>query len=410
MAGRPLRRARRERQARARQNGPWDDFLRDRWYDDMKKADAQAEAERAKKTIDPNDFRSRMEWKRWIGGWHGKVPIGKYTLSLQAGPSYLSTPRAWRDNPLHYTAWEVRFLGPGGIQLDPRTVNDSCVNQFIRDARVLRSSGAYVETAVIQAFLDAVNSGQCVDEDYFGPAWGEYEDDDDDEEEEFDYDWLAEQASRDAAERRAAQKDLPLGKFLSACDRVRGGSTPHERNAARKIVLQMIEKYPGIEDAASTWAKSQKRPGCRVQGKAGSGPEPVREAPKDGPYSGPARVERGGKVAVIIAPGWGCGWSTWNGDISEDIMLFHPLLVELIESDRVNKGTVEAVFARLGLPPPSFSYDGNRDLDLSWVPKGALFQIREQDGSEHVEIFHEDNWTKANPQSKPRRPRRKRRR
>ena len=387
MAGRPKRRA---RQARARKNS---------WGSS-------------------SDFRSRTERQPWSGGWGGTVPIGKKRrLSIQASAHHYSSPRAGLDSPLDYTAWEVGFIGPDGHLQDPRTVNDSCVNAFIRAAGFSEGTvAAYVDVPVIQAFLDAVAAG-CVEEEYSGRAWGDYgtEEDDSDADSDADsgdeyYDWREEQASRERAQARAAQAELPLGKFLSVCDRVRGGSTPHERNTARRIVLSMIEKYPGIEDAASTWAKTQKRPGCRVKGKAGSGPEPVREAPKDS-YSGPARVERDGKIAVIISPTFGGGWSTWNSVKNEDIMLFHPLLVELIESDQVNSRTVEAVFARLGAEMPSYSF---RDrLAIDWIPKGALFQVREYDGSESTVVFDESQWMKANPQPRrpqPSRPRRKRRR
>jgi len=41
------------------------------------------------------------------------------------------------------------------------------------------------------------------------------------------------------------------------------------------------------------------------------------------------KVIRDGKVAVLISPGFGGGWHTWN---HVDELLFHPVLVNMVEN------------------------------------------------------------------------------
>lgn len=40
---------------------------------------------------------------------------------------------------------------------------------------------------------------------------------------------------------------------------------------------------------------------------------------------------KGGKVAVIISPGFGAGWSTWGEEKDKQAMLFDSELASLIE-------------------------------------------------------------------------------
>ena len=45
----------------------------------------------------------------------------------------------------------------------------------------------------------------------------------------------------------------------------------------------------------------------------------------------PEKVVRDGKVAVLISPGFGAGWSTWADDEISEFVLFHKDLVEMAE-------------------------------------------------------------------------------
>lgn len=99
------------------------------------------------------------------------------------------------------------------------------------------------------------------------------------------------------------------------------------------------------------------------------------------------KVVRDGMVAVILSRGYGAGWSTW-ADTKENqhILAFHPKLVELIESGKVEemRGTevhrwVESVFGITGM------YFGGWDgLYIKWIAQGTRFRIDEYDGAEYI--------------------------
>lgn len=95
------------------------------------------------------------------------------------------------------------------------------------------------------------------------------------------------------------------------------------------------------------------------------------------------KVIRDGKVAVIFAPDYGCGWSTWGKEPEK--MMFDPELVGLIES-----GDEEAIELycqkKYGMVP---------ELDIFWVPEGEEFVILEYDGSEGIQLKKDFQWFKA---------------
>jgi hypothetical protein len=97
------------------------------------------------------------------------------------------------------------------------------------------------------------------------------------------------------------------------------------------------------------------------------------------------KVIRDGKVAVLVSPGFGAGWWTWNREKPE--MLFSPEIIELIERDAsyteiVEKGRQLFGDAYLG---------GANDLIIEWVPEGARFDIAEYDGSEELHYLTPDD-------------------
>lgn len=93
------------------------------------------------------------------------------------------------------------------------------------------------------------------------------------------------------------------------------------------------------------------------------------------------KVIRDGKVAILISSGFGAGWYTWNTDHKE--LLFHPKLVEMVESgrrDEINESWIEE---NLGF---SNVYAGGAEsLKIEWLPVGTAFQIYEYDGSESIQ-------------------------
>ena len=44
------------------------------------------------------------------------------------------------------------------------------------------------------------------------------------------------------------------------------------------------------------------------------------------------KIIKNGKVAVLYSPGFGAGWFSWNTEYKE--LLFHPKIVEMVESNK----------------------------------------------------------------------------
>lgn len=89
------------------------------------------------------------------------------------------------------------------------------------------------------------------------------------------------------------------------------------------------------------------------------------------------RLIRDGKVAVLVSPGFGAGWSTWNGGDEGAIFNRRLALAVLGES-----GESKDVAAREEFP--DFYHGGVEDLVVEWVSEGEQFYIDEYDGSESL--------------------------
>jgi len=101
-------------------------------------------------------------------------------------------------------------------------------------------------------------------------------------------------------------------------------------------------------------------------------------------YTG--KVVRDGKVAVLVSPGYGAGWSTWNREFPE--MVFDPAIVKMLEDDM----TVDELVTYCTLKYPGTYLGGLSDLEIQWVSKGSLFRINEYDGNESLEYKENDDW------------------
>jgi hypothetical protein len=106
------------------------------------------------------------------------------------------------------------------------------------------------------------------------------------------------------------------------------------------------------------------------------------------------KVIRDGKVAVLVSPGYGAGWSTWAYRVDEDnpgFMLHDPTLVDMVERG----ASVEAIEAYVTAKHPDTYCGGADDLTIQWLPVGTAFRIHEYDGSESVEIRDDIIWNIA---------------
>jgi hypothetical protein len=94
------------------------------------------------------------------------------------------------------------------------------------------------------------------------------------------------------------------------------------------------------------------------------------------------------RVAVLISPGFGAGWSTWASDNAE-AMLFDSRLVDAILSQTPLEDFC-ALCASLGYD----SYMGGAgDLCVIWLDQGTRFVVEEYDGSESIRTFDDLSYT-----------------
>ena len=101
------------------------------------------------------------------------------------------------------------------------------------------------------------------------------------------------------------------------------------------------------------------------------------------------KVIRDGKVAVLVSPGFGAGWSTWADKGLCERLLFDPVVVAWVEGGKVGE-----------VPTDHFNDEylytgGAEDLAIRWVPVGTQFRIHEYDGSESVVLISEEEWYTA---------------
>jgi len=100
------------------------------------------------------------------------------------------------------------------------------------------------------------------------------------------------------------------------------------------------------------------------------------------------KVVRDGRVAVLISPEYGAGWSTWNPKYPE--ILFDPAIVEFVEKDQS-----EELQVYVTLKYPGINDGGIVGLTIEWIPEGALFRVNEHDGAESIEFQDRIKWIQA---------------
>lgn len=114
------------------------------------------------------------------------------------------------------------------------------------------------------------------------------------------------------------------------------------------------------------------------------------------------KVIRDDKVAVLISPGYGSGWTTWNQDHKDvEQMLYDPDIVNALLDWKKEDGSrkflemriKEIADAKYGQDPDGcFFGNGLRDVEVVWVEKGRKFIIKEYDGAESIQFCDEIKW------------------
>lgn len=91
------------------------------------------------------------------------------------------------------------------------------------------------------------------------------------------------------------------------------------------------------------------------------------------------------KVGVLISPGWGSGWSTWNSAHAEE-MLFSPEIIELVKQKATTEEICKKAKELWGDDVWTFGAD---DLVVKWIPVGTKFAVDEYDGHESIQTEHD---------------------
>ena len=90
------------------------------------------------------------------------------------------------------------------------------------------------------------------------------------------------------------------------------------------------------------------------------------------------KMIKDGKVAVLVSPGFGAGWYTWNVHCPE--CLFDPEIVQMV-LDGKDHHDIEVFADKYG---DEFYGGGATTLTVEWIPQGKKFYVMEYDGSESV--------------------------
>lgn len=95
------------------------------------------------------------------------------------------------------------------------------------------------------------------------------------------------------------------------------------------------------------------------------------------------------RVAVLITPDYGTGWSTLNKKYPQ--ILFDPNIVAMVITNHTGDEMLEYLKATY----PKGYFGGLDALKVCWVDVGRQFVIHEYDGLESIRYFEDFNWITA---------------
>ena len=95
-----------------------------------------------------------------------------------------------------------------------------------------------------------------------------------------------------------------------------------------------------------------------------------------------------GKVAVLVSPQYGAGWSSWSsGDVA---------LSKLFDTDIVKALLYDGDVLEIADTKYPDDYNGGaEDLQIVWVDVGKRFRIHEYDGSETLVLLNDEDYYTA---------------
>lgn len=96
------------------------------------------------------------------------------------------------------------------------------------------------------------------------------------------------------------------------------------------------------------------------------------------------KYKKDGKVAILVSPGYGAGWKSWNSDVPG--IETHPALVQMV-LDGKRDALLDAALVKelMGLSEDVYVYAGGADqLEVMWLEEGTPYAIEDYDGSESL--------------------------
>ena len=96
--------------------------------------------------------------------------------------------------------------------------------------------------------------------------------------------------------------------------------------------------------------------------------------------------KKDGKTAVLVSPGFGAGFSTWN---KPEMAVDFDLVEAFLSGDKTRFAYI------LNEKYEKHYYGGVEDLEVQWVDEGKKFRVEEYDGNESLEVFDEEVWFTA---------------
>jgi len=105
------------------------------------------------------------------------------------------------------------------------------------------------------------------------------------------------------------------------------------------------------------------------------------------------KLIRDGKVAVLVSPGFGAGWYTWNNCHPE--CLYDPDIAEIVLGG-INGDAIRKIrkIAKIKYGK-NFYTGGASQLEVEWIPIGSRFLLDEYDGSETLTREEDCPWHTA---------------
>ena len=99
------------------------------------------------------------------------------------------------------------------------------------------------------------------------------------------------------------------------------------------------------------------------------------------------------KVKILFSVGFGSGWYSWNTKYPE--LLRDERVIQWIEDGEDHEEKIELVSYLKNKYPEIYIRTNLDSLEIALIPKGTLFRIKENDGSESIELRDNVIWQLA---------------